>query len=128
MIKIAVDCMGSDNGPSIVCEAILNFLKNNEEVFIYACGNEEDLITLKNNDRIEIVPSTEVVPMECGAMQVMRMKDSSMMKVFNIYKEKEVDAAVNAGIKTVTLGKRILRTETAASAVLPIIMYENNEM
>ena len=41
---------------------------------------------------------------------------------------KEVDTAINSGVKTVTLGKRILRTETAASAVLPIIMYENNEM
>ncbi len=40
----------------------------------------------------------------------------------------EVKAAVNAGVKTVTLGKRILRTETAASAVLPIIMYENDEI
>ena len=41
---------------------------------------------------------------------------------------KEVEVAKNAGIRQVTLGKRILRTETAASAVLPIIMYENNEL
>ena len=41
---------------------------------------------------------------------------------------KEVETAISAGVKTVTLGKRILRTETAASAVLPIIMYENDEM
>ena len=41
---------------------------------------------------------------------------------------KEVETAISSGVKTVTLGKRILRTETAASAVLPIIMYENDEM
>ncbi len=41
---------------------------------------------------------------------------------------KEVEIAKDAGIKTVTLGKRILRTETAASAVLPVIMYENDEL
>ena len=40
----------------------------------------------------------------------------------------EVEKAIASGIKTVTLGKRILRTETAASAVLPVIMYENDEM
>ena len=40
----------------------------------------------------------------------------------------EVEFAKSAGVKSVTLGKRILRTETAASAVLPIIMYENDEM
>ncbi len=41
---------------------------------------------------------------------------------------KEIEAARNSGIRTVTLGKRILRTETAASAVLPIVMYENDEL
>lgn len=41
---------------------------------------------------------------------------------------KEVEVARDAGIRTVTLGKRILRTETAASAVLPVIMYENDEL
>ena len=40
----------------------------------------------------------------------------------------EVLKAQNSGITTVTLGKRILRTETAAAAVLPIIMYEQNEI
>lgn len=36
----------------------------------------------------------------------------------------EIDKIRNAGIKTVTLGKRILRTETAGEAVLSMIMYE----
>lgn len=40
----------------------------------------------------------------------------------------ETEKAVSAGIRTVSLGKRILRTETAASAVLPVIMYEYDEM
>ena len=40
----------------------------------------------------------------------------------------EVTKAQNNGIITVTLGKRILRTETAAAAILPIIMYEQNEI
>lgn len=40
----------------------------------------------------------------------------------------EVEKATGMGIKPVTLGKRILRTETAAAAVLPIIMYENDEI
>lgn len=36
----------------------------------------------------------------------------------------EVERIKSAGIKTVTLGKRILRTETAGEAVLAMIMYE----
>ena len=36
----------------------------------------------------------------------------------------EIDMLKESGIKTVTLGKRILRTETVALSVLSIVMYE----
>ena len=38
--------------------------------------------------------------------------------------EKEADLLQQTGVKTVTLGKRILRTETVALSVLSNIMYE----
>ena len=39
------------------------------------------------------------------------------------FSEKEVQSAMEQGAKVVTLGKRILRTETAPLAVLSILMY-----
>ncbi len=42
--------------------------------------------------------------------------------------DEEVAMFKTAGIKTVTLGKRILRTETAGHTVLTAIMYEFNEL
>ena len=39
------------------------------------------------------------------------------------FDEKEVRTAIDAGVKSVTLGKRILRTETAGIAVLSVLMY-----
>lgn len=39
--------------------------------------------------------------------------------------EDEVHKLINAGAKCVSLGKRILRTETASSLILSMIMYEN---
>ena len=38
--------------------------------------------------------------------------------------KKEVDELVQCGAKSVSLGKRILRTETASTTILSIIMYE----
>lgn len=38
--------------------------------------------------------------------------------------EKEVEMFINAGAKVVTLGKRILRTETASIAIMSNIVYE----
>lgn len=39
------------------------------------------------------------------------------------FDEKEIDMAAAAGIEPITLGKRILRTETAGITVLSILMY-----
>ena len=40
------------------------------------------------------------------------------------FDESEIDAAISAGMTPVTLGKRILRTETAGMAVMAWIMYQ----
>ena len=39
------------------------------------------------------------------------------------FDESEIDEAVNAGIKPISLGRRILRTETAGMTVLAWIGY-----
>ncbi|MBQ3573969.1 MAG: 16S rRNA (uracil(1498)-N(3))-methyltransferase [Clostridia bacterium] len=44
------------------------------------------------------------------------------------FSESEAALAEKSGIKLVGLGPRILRTETVSSAILAIIMYQNNEM
>jgi len=44
------------------------------------------------------------------------------------FSEEEMKKAVSSGIKLVTLGPRILRTETAAIAVLSIIIYEAGDI
>lgn len=44
------------------------------------------------------------------------------------FEEKEVELAKSMGIASVTLGKRILRTETAGLAVSAVILYEKGEM
>ena len=40
------------------------------------------------------------------------------------YEESEINAAIRAGIEPITLGRRILRTETAGLAVLSWLMYQ----
>lgn len=41
--------------------------------------------------------------------------------------KEEVDAAMAAGIKPITLGKRILRTETAGLCILSVLMFQLEE-
>lgn len=40
------------------------------------------------------------------------------------FEPEEVDAAVSMGVKVITLGRRILRTETAGLATLAVLMFE----
>ena len=39
------------------------------------------------------------------------------------FEEDEVDGAIEAGAKPITLGRRILRTETAGMALISVLAY-----
>ena len=52
-------------------------------------------------------------------------KDNFGFEKFDIT---EIDRLKAVGIKTITLGRRILRTETAGEAVLAMLMYGLNEI
>lgn len=44
------------------------------------------------------------------------------------FSDGEAEYAIKKGIKTVGLGRRILRTETVAGALIPIVMFYRNEI
>ena len=94
-MKIAVDAMGGDNGSKIVIEAIKEFKKLYPEDEIIVFGKKEELEELSSICRVEDAP--DVVPMEAGALEVIRMKNSSMCKAINTMKEEGFDAVVSAG-------------------------------
>ena len=94
-MKIAVDAMGGDNGSSVVIEAIKEFKKDypNDELIVF--GKKEELEDLSSICRI--VDAPEIVPMEAGALEVIRLKNSSMCKAINTMKEDGFDAIVSMG-------------------------------
>ena len=94
-MKIAVDAMGGDNGSKAVVEAVKEFKKEYQDVEIVVFGKEEELFELSSIARIVNAP--DVVPMEAGALEVLRMKNSSMCKAVSTMKEEGFDAVVSAG-------------------------------
>ncbi len=95
MVKLVIDMMGGDNGSSSTIEAVNRFLDEHDDAEIIAVGDEKELECIK--DRVTIVPSKTVVPMECSAMQAMRMKDSSINIAVNYAKANNCDGIVSAG-------------------------------
>ena len=94
-MKIAVDAMGGDLGSQVVVEAIQEFLKDHPQDEIIVFGKKEELVDLSSICRI--VDAPEVVPMEAGALEVIRMKESSMCKAIYTMKEEGFDAIVSMG-------------------------------
>ncbi|MCR5505655.1 MAG: phosphate acyltransferase PlsX [Bacilli bacterium] len=95
MKKIIIDAMGGDNGSPIVVEAVKNFLNKHHDVEIAVVGKQEELESLK--DICRIIDARDVVPMDAGALEVMRLRGSSMMTALKTYKEEGYDAVVSCG-------------------------------
>ena len=95
MVKLVIDMMGGDNGSNATIEAVNRFLDEVKDCEIIAVGKKEELECIK--DKVKILPSETVVPMECSAMQAMRMKDSSINIAVNAAKSEGADGIVSAG-------------------------------
>lgn len=95
MIKIAVDAMGSDKGPSIVVSAVKSFLNDYKDVELTVYGKKEDLKELEG--LVKIVDCRDVMGMEDGALQIMRKKETSMIKAIEGAKNDNLDGVVSAG-------------------------------
>ncbi len=95
MMRIGVDLTGGDNGSKPIVPAILEFLSKNSDVQVTAFGNKEELKELEG--KCEIVHAPDVIPMEAGPLEAMRMKNSSIYKMAQYAKEGKLDAMVSAG-------------------------------
>ena len=95
MVKLAIDAMGSDNGSPIVVEAINKFLQDYNDVEFYVCGDEKELSPLK--DKVTIIPASEVMGMTDGALEVMRKRNTSMMKAVDLVSNGTCEGVVSAG-------------------------------
>ena len=95
MIKLAVDAMGGDNGSSIVCEAILNYLKDNDDVEFHVVGKLEELKSLEG--KAILYHADDVMGMEDGALTILRKKETSMNKAVELVSNGVCDGVISCG-------------------------------
>ena len=95
MIKLVIDMMGGDNGSKATVGAVELFLKEIKDCELVCVGDETELAPLK--DKVTIIPSTQIVPMESTVMQAMKMRDSSMFKAVNAVLIEKADGVVSCG-------------------------------
>lgn len=99
MIKLVVDMQGGDNSYEMSVPAVIRFLNDFPEVTIYGCGKKEPLLGLISEfpERFIFVEAPEEIPMEAGVLEVLRLKNSPIIKGLDIILNKEAMAMVSAG-------------------------------
>jgi len=103
-MRIALDAMGGDHGPSVVIPAAASVLKKCADLELVLVGPEASIQSalaqqgLSSHPRIAIREATQVVAPDDDVSQALRSKrDSSMHVGAQLVKEGEVDGLVSAG-------------------------------
>ena len=78
-----------------------------------------------------VIPYEKAEGMEAAREKVRSMRGKKSIGVFigpeGGFDTDEIEAAIKAGVCSITLGRRILRTETAGLTALSILMFELDE-
>ncbi|MCS6763066.1 MAG: phosphate acyltransferase PlsX [Candidatus Protistobacter heckmanni] len=103
-IKLAIDCMGGDNGPAVTLPAALSFLEHHLDAEVLLVGQQEvlevELSSLRPppSARLRIVHASEVVLMDDPIEVALRKKKDSSMRVgATLVKDGAADGFVSAG-------------------------------
>lgn len=94
MSKLIIDMMSSDKGSEMSKSAVRMFKKSHPDCELVLVGKKEELSDM---DGYKIIEATDVVKMEMGALEILRMKDSSMLKAVEALKNENADGVVSAG-------------------------------
>ncbi|TDP84687.1 phosphate:acyl-[acyl carrier protein] acyltransferase [Aquabacterium commune] len=80
-VRISVDCMGGDHGPSVTLPACQAFLAAHPEAELLLVGQAEALSVARDWPRCRIVEASEVVTMDDPVEVALRRKKDSSMRV-----------------------------------------------
>ncbi|MEY4564094.1 MAG: hypothetical protein RLZZ618_3371 [Pseudomonadota bacterium] len=81
VVRVSVDCMGGDHGPSVTLPACKAFLAAHPRAQVLLVGRPDALAEARTWDRCTIVPATEVVEMDDPVEIALRRKKDSSLRI-----------------------------------------------
>lgn len=103
-VRIAVDCMGGDHGPSVTLPACQAFLARHPEAELLLVGLPDALAAAAQWPRCRVVPASEVVSMDDPVEVALRRKKDSSMRVAISQLKAGSDGALPAAQACVSAG------------------------
>jgi glycerol-3-phosphate acyltransferase PlsX len=98
MLRIAIDAMGGDFGPTPIIEGLVAALKKNNNFTAIAVGDKQQLLPL--------IPQ---ISMSDSATDALKRKESTIYKAIDLVKEGNADAVVSAGHSGASMSLATLR-------------------
>jgi glycerol-3-phosphate acyltransferase PlsX len=111
-VRVAVDAMGGDHGPSEVVPGALDFARGHPRDTVILVGDAEVVRGLAGTlpANVRIVHASEVIGMdEHPAMALREKKDSTILVATDLVKNGEADAVVTAGHTGAGMAAAVLR-------------------
>ncbi len=135
MIKIAIDAMGGDFGPTPIIDGLLIALRKDRQFTAIAIGNKEllePLIPSHFKTRIEILDTNDVISMHDSATDALKRKESTIYKAVELVKNGDAQALVSAGHSGASMSLATLRigrikgvTRPAIATIMPTSENQN---
>lgn len=118
-MRIGIDAMGNDNGPTPIIQGVKLFLEEDHETTVVMVG-DRDRVTramiaegIGLSNRLELSHAGQVMEMEDKVADLKRKRDSSIMRLIEEVRDRRVDAMVALGNTAAAVG--------AATIVLKLI-------
>jgi len=118
-MRVAIDAMGGDRGPSAVVEGADAFLAEDSETELLLVGKEDALTPilkahgLEGHGRVKIKNASEVIAMGEKLASVRQKRDASIMRAVEAVRDGEADALVAVGNTLAAVASSTLRLRTA---------------
>ena len=129
-IRIAIDAMGGDHGPSVVVPATVDALMAHPNLEVILVGHQEVLAPYCEKhakhvlDRLTVHHASEHVEMDESPASALRFKkDSSMRVAINLVKEGKAQACVSAGNTGALMATARFVLKTLPGIDRPAIVY-----
>lgn len=123
MVRVAIDAMGGDFGPSPIVKGVIEALKAKKFEAVLVGKRDEilPLIPSEFKDKVSIVEAEDVISMSDHATDALKRKESSIFKAVDLVRNKEADAVVSAGHSGATMSLATLRIGRVEGVVRPAI-------
>ena len=96
-MRLVIEMMGGDHGVKATIPAVINFHKDYPDVELFAVGKIEVLQELEGV--ATLIDARDEVAVDATPLEVLRARESSLLKAINAVLDEKADAIVSAGVE-----------------------------